>query len=199
MDSFLPEVFIIESLRFDDEEEGLFEGKILSQILNMHEKRCKYFYIRTKKELIKVLELFEKSKYRYLHLSCHGGAKSMATTLDSIKFDELGEIVRPHLENRRLFVSACKMVNDNLAKAIIPTSKCYSVIGPNKPVDFTDSAIFWSSLYHLMFTENSNAMKRTALLKNIRNISKLFKVDISYFAINQSNENGYEGTHFNGK
>src|SRR3989304_8337351 len=82
-------VFIIESLRFDDEENKRFEGKFLSQILHLGDKKTIYYYIRTKKELEEVLRLFKKSNYRYLHLSCHGNKSSIFTTLDRVSFSEL--------------------------------------------------------------------------------------------------------------
>lgn len=102
-----PEIFIIESLDFKDERAERFEGRIISQILALSGKRCEYCYIRTKRELKALLERFEASHYRYLHLSCHGSTDSMFTTLDSIKFSEFGLLVKPYLRKRRLFVSAC--------------------------------------------------------------------------------------------
>ena len=77
-------------------------------------------YIRTKRELKAILEQFLASKYRYLHLSCHGNRNSMGTTLDSIPFSELGPLIAPYLDRRRLFVSACSMTNDALARVIMP-------------------------------------------------------------------------------
>jgi hypothetical protein len=194
-EDYHPEVFIIESLRFEDEDAGRLEGKMLSHMLNLHKKRSKYYYIRTKKELGAVLRLFDESEYRYLHLSCHGDETGMATTLDDVEFDELGRMIRPYLENRRLFVSACEMVNDGLASAIIPKSGCLSVIGPNATIKFSDAAIFWSSLYHLMFSENKHGMKSDALKRNIDDISKLFNININYFAKSKSNKRGYTEKH----
>lgn len=74
-----PEVFIIESLEFEDESEDRFEGKMLSHALRLSGKEPIYFYIRTRRELDEVLDFFEDSSYRYLHLSCHGSANSMET------------------------------------------------------------------------------------------------------------------------
>ena len=68
-------VFVIESLEFDDEKENRFEGKFLSQILNMSGIESAYYYIRTRRELERILEIFEESEYRYLHFSCHGTSK----------------------------------------------------------------------------------------------------------------------------
>ena len=87
------------------------------------------------------------------------------------------------------------MVNDDLATAIIPPSGCYSVIGPTERIAFSDAAIFWSSFYHLMFSHNTEAMKRQGLLDHIQKISSLFKIAISYYSISSSKA-GYKAAHF---
>ena len=64
-------VFIIESLEFEQEDADKFEGKFLSQILNLLDVDYIYYYIRTKAELKEVLKKFGNSKFRYLHFSFH--------------------------------------------------------------------------------------------------------------------------------
>lgn len=142
-----PKVFIIESLDFEDETDGDFEGEILSRILHLSRIEHKYYYIRTEKELKKLLEEFYTLNYRYLHISCHGNKKSIGTTLDTIQFDRLAELLETNLHKKRLFLSACSAVNDDLATKIIKRTGCYSVIGSNKPINFDDAAIFWASFY----------------------------------------------------
>jgi hypothetical protein len=44
-----PNVFIIESLKFDDERDDTFEGRLLSEILHLGGKTSEYFYIRTRR------------------------------------------------------------------------------------------------------------------------------------------------------
>lgn len=176
-----PNVFILESLKFSDEKQNLFEGKIISDILALNGKQSMYYYIRTKRELDEIATVFAKSKYRYLHLSCHGSSRTMATTLDKISFAELAQTLRPVLHDRRLFISACEMVNKSLAKAIMPDSGCYSIIGPTKAVAFSDAAILWASFYHLMFNRNFDAMKREEIMRCCGLISNLFGVPLNYF------------------
>lgn len=186
-----PDVFVIESLDPDDEGNGRFEGAIISRILGLHGKVCKYRYVRTRKKFESAVKQFAKSRYRYLHISCHADTEGMCTTdQEGIDFDELAEILNPHLAGRRLFLSACEMVHMDLAKAIIPESGCFSVIGPNERVRFTDAAILWSALYHLMFSHNSDAMKRAELLAFLRRTSKLFRVNMSYFSKSASSRYG---------
>lgn len=188
----LPQVFIIESLDPDDEGNGRFEGAIISRMLELHGKIPKYRYVRTRKDFKSAISQFGKSGYRYLHISCHADKESMCTTnQDEINFDELATILRPHLRNKRLFLSACEMVNGDLAGAIIPSSECYSIIGPNENIRFTDAAALWASLYHLMFTHRHNRMKHAELLRVLRETSKLFKVEMSYFSKSKSRPKGY--------
>ena len=41
-----PDVFIVQSLRFDDEEGQHSEGSFISHILRLAERRVQYYYIR---------------------------------------------------------------------------------------------------------------------------------------------------------
>ena len=176
-----PELFIIESLELNDEKKGYFEGKILSDMLNLSEKKCIYYYIRTRTELIEILDEFYMTDYRYLHLSCHASRRKMATTFDSISFSDLGELLRDIGEDRRIFLSACSMSNKSLADAVIPQSRCYSILGPSTPVHFDDAAVFWTSFYHLMFKYNSRAMARRMILKNAEKVARMLGIRLNYF------------------
>ena len=155
-----PEVFIVESLTFDNEEAGSFDGRILEEMLRLGGKKPRYYYVRTKREFEAVLVRFKRSRYRYLHLSCHGSSKSLEMTLDSVDFPELATLLNPYLEGRRLFISACDAVNDRLARAVMPTSGCLSIIGHPKEVHFAEAATMWASFYHLAFRANRRGMKR---------------------------------------
>ena len=82
-------LFIIESLRFSDEEDSFFEGKLLTDILRMSRQiEVEYLYIRTRKELKIALKRFHNSNKRYLHISCHGNPDELGLTLDDVPFAE---------------------------------------------------------------------------------------------------------------
>mgnify|MGYP000850242188 CR=1 FL=1 len=189
-----PEVFIIESLEHVDETNDRYEGKLLSHILKMNGKQCIYHYIRTEGEFKEAVKLFNQCNYRYLHLSCHGNQQAMKTTQDVIFFDDLGEILQPYINNKRLFVSACDMVNENLAQIIIPKSGCYSIIGPAAEISFSSAAIFWASFYHLMFKYDFDEMVRKTLLKYCQHLAKLFMISINYYSISRTNSKRYKLT-----
>jgi len=177
-----PNVFIIESLEFEDEEKDLYEGKVLSKILNLNGIDSQYYYIRTKQELDEIIQKFDESDYRYLHISCHGSPNSLETTLDSVSFNELNEMLASCLDKKRVFISACEMVNESLAEALISETGCYSVIGPSEPVLFSDATIFLASFYHLMFGENEKSMKRGEIKTVLEKTTDLFDVKVNYFS-----------------
>jgi len=185
------EVFIIESLEFADEEKDRLEGKFLSHILRLRGKRPKYYYIRTKKELEEVLKLFKQSAYRYLHLSCHGDPTSISTTLDCISFRELGQLAKPYLRKKRLFISACSAVNIDLTKNIIPPSGCLSTIGPVTDIGFPDAAIIYASFYHLVFKRRASKMTRKDVASVLQKVADTFEISFNYFSI--SKKHGFKG------
>lgn len=188
----VPEVFIIETLDPDDEGNGRFEGSIISQTLRLQGKNCRYKYVRTQKEFEKAVRQFGSSSYRYLHLSCHADRKGMITTnQDEISFDALAVILRPHLAKRRLFLSACEMAQPQLAKKIMHQSGCFSMIGPNKEVNFCDAAVFWAALYHLLFSENFNEMKQAQISPLLERTSSLFQLPIKYYTRSRTEDSGY--------
>jgi hypothetical protein len=151
-------------------------------VLRLHDKKPIYRYVRTRDQFIEAVAEFRKSKYRYLHISAHADEEGMCTTnQEEIDYDELADILTPALKGKRLFLSACSMVHEDMAKAIIPKTACYSVIGPKEPVAFTAAAVFWPAIYHLMFTTRDDAMKRGALREHLTKTASLFDIDIRYF------------------
>lgn len=189
-----PDVFIIESLDFQDEVKQRFEGKFLSEILRFDGKNPIYYYIRTRREFEAVLLKFQKSNYRYLHISCHGNTGSLFTTLDALPFSELSTIINEVVEKKRVFISACSAVNDHLARIIIPKSRCYSIVGPLTDVYFGHAAIVWASFYHLMFEASNKRMKRHQLLKTLNALVELFGVPLNYYSISNHSKAGYKLT-----
>ncbi len=176
-----PDVFIIESLHPEDEGNGRFEGHIISHILRLHGKKPIYKYVRTSEDFKAGLHEFEDSNYRYLHISAHGNKKGMCTTNDdNIDYGGLAGLLKSSLKKKRLFLSACSMVNKDMAESIIPRTKCLSVVGPIGEIEFSVAAVLWPAIYHLMFDNNDSLMKNKELKKNLKKVASLFKADIGY-------------------
>lgn len=187
-----PDVFIIESLDPNDEGNGRFEGVFLSHVLRLHGKAPRYRYVRTSEEFKEAVREFGESKYRYLHLSCHGDPEGLITTnLEEIDFDELAGLLKPHMLGRRLFVSACEMVHKDLAKAVIPASGCTSVVGPTEKIAFTDSAVVWAAIYHLAFKQDAKRITRDDLQSKIKAACKLLEVSFAFYAKSNTLDRGY--------
>jgi hypothetical protein len=177
-----PDVFIIESLDPDDEGNGRFEGSIISNMLRLHGKEPKYRYVRTREEFEDAVDEFGRSRYRYLHISAHGDPEGMCTTnQEPIDYDELAHLLKPHFKNKRLFLSACSMVHQEMAAYLIPKTECFSVIGPIDDIEFHKAAIFWASLYHLLFFKDSEKINRARLKDTLSKTADLFEVNMKFF------------------
>ena len=192
MKKTIPDVYIIESLDPDDEGNGRFEGSIISHVLRLHGKNPVYTYVRTRHCFEKAIIKFRKSGYRYLHISAHGDREGMCTTnQDEIDYDELAEMLSPALENRRLFLSACSMIHEEMAAEIIPTTSCVSIVGPRDDVEFTSAAVFWPAIYHLMFKKDGAMMRHQVLKETLKGVSSLFSVDVGYYSRSKKLKRGY--------
>ena len=168
------DVFIIESLDPDDEGNGRFEGGSISHILRLHGKDPKYRYVRTRKQFKQALKAFANSQYRYLHISAHADEEGMCTTnLDEIHYSELAELLNPCMAEKRLFLSACAMVHEKMASAIIPSTNCVSIVGPRETVRFSEAAVIWPAIYHLLFSANDGAMSHEMLKRSLTKVSAL--------------------------
>lgn len=180
-------LFIVESLTFEDEKRGYFEGEVISKILNFAQIEHSYFYIRTRDELIEIVEMFRKSNFRYLHISCHGNSKAIYTTLDEILISDLVNILEKSLDDKRLFLSACSATNDKLANKIFEVTNCISIIGPNKNIYMEDAVIFWSSFYQLMFKQNSLSMNQQRLKTTLTKLVDIHNVLVKFYTSSSSN------------
>jgi len=177
-------LFIIESLRFEDEEKLFFEGRVLTDILRMSRQiEVEYLYIRTQKELAVALQRFHDSSKRYLHISCHGSPDALGLTLEDVPFGDFADYLAPYMDkDQRLFFSACSVVNRNLANAVMQGSGCRSIIGPKEDISFGDAALMWASFYHLMFRDETRSkMTSKRIASALRRIHHTFRREFVYF------------------
>ncbi len=177
-----PHFFIIESLNLEDENEERFEGKFLYNYLKILKKNPKYYYIRSRRELIQASDIFRKIGYRYLYLSCHGKENAVCTTFDEISFEDFASIFSKKLEHRRLFVSGCSIGNLEFAKHLFKKNGgMYSLTAPKDVVLFTQTLPFWTSFYYLMESIDSRAMKAAAIYPSLQLCANMFDIDINHF------------------
>jgi hypothetical protein len=181
-------VFIIESNHFEDEETGIYEGKILTEILKLIGVKVKYYYIRSKDELRVLIKEFEESDFKYLHLSCHGDENGIELTLDNseVSFLELNDMFSYELPTRRLFLSCCSVLKGERIKQDLFDTKFLSITGPLEDIYFQDAAVFWSSFYHLMFNNNKKNMRSNELKGTVEKLSEVFSLDLASLILNKS-------------
>ncbi|MGB3898077.1 MAG: hypothetical protein WA973_05925 [Mesorhizobium sp.] len=188
----IPDIFIIESLGPDDEGNGRLEGPIIVHIAKLHGKRPTYHYVRNRKDFAKAIRAFTKSNYRYLHISAHADREGIATTnLEEISNAALAEMLGRNVAGRRIFFSACSIIHEEMARAIIPPTQLYSVIGPREDIGFAQAAVFWPAVYHLMFEHDTRAMTRANLVRNLNKVARMFDVEIGYFGRSASRKSGF--------
>lgn len=186
--SSVAEVFIVESNQLKDEQAGDREGFALAEILSLCGKKPQYRYIRTKRELFAILNQFSSSGYRYLHLACHGVSGGLALSLEDLSFRALARILAPHMRRRRLFVSACEGVCRELAFPLVKNAKCHSVVGPQRDILFSDSAVVWAAFYTLMFKIDDSSMRTIDIVETLKPLCRLFRVQFGVYFHEKSSE-----------
>ena len=180
-------VFIIETLKLEDEKNGNLDGQILKDILDLCDIPNEYYYIRTKQELEEIIIEFESSEFRYLHLSCHANESQIGFTFENLFFSEIEEIIGDYINNKRIFISACKASNFEFAQTLIPKTGCTSLIGSPDKIDFDKSSVFWSSFYHLMNEKDSNRMGQPEIKKVLQSLVDIHDIPINYYSFIRGN------------
>jgi len=189
----IAKVFILESLDFEDEEKGNYEGEIIYKILQMSSVDCEYYYFRTKQEFEYFIQKFKESNFRYLHLSCHASEEGLQTTLnDFIGVSELSMILENVLDKRRLFLSACSLTTDSFANLVFKNTDCYSIMGAPEDINMNDSAIFWASFYHLLFNREKNYIKHEEIKTILYKLRQPFEIPIRYYRKSYSVKQGWK-------
>lgn len=195
----IADVYIVESLRPNDEGNGRFEGIFLSHLLRLHGKNPQYRYVRTKGEFETAIRRFGESRYRYLHISAHGDPDGIRlTNQDDVDVEDLAEMLEPYMKGRRLFFSSCEVASERLAREVIPFTLCTSVVGPTERIDFHDSAVVWATIYHLVFSEDSQVITRANLLEKLKKACDLFEVEFAYYTKTKKNKRGFTGNLLRG-
>ena len=179
-----PEIFIIESLHVDDEIRERFEGKALRDSLKITGQRPAYYYVRNKEQLVEAVELFRHSGYRFLHLSLHGSASGIDTTLDRLTNQEFADILKGKLKNRRIFFSACEVGTGGLSLLLQGNNAgMYSIACPLDRLTFGTACAFWMAFYARVLSKNPLGMEVSELTPALTQLCKFFslRMEWSYF------------------
>lgn len=175
----IADVFIIESLRLADETNHRYEGRRLAELLRLSGKNPKYFYFQSVDEIPSLLKLFELSKYRYLHVSCHASSTQICTTNESIAYTNFVKLFNNQLKLKRVFFSACELGNELFNQMLIAQNNkgMHSIVAPSTEINFDHAAAIWGAFYVSVFSRNSNSMNGADIEKRIEILCSLFPVD----------------------
>lgn len=177
-------VYIIEFLRGDDYP----DGDNLHEILKLSLIKTEYKWVDTKEEFKTALQDFNKSKFRYLHISCHADERGLEINGDEITNVEFQQMTAKYLNDKRLFLSACKGANRQLASLIVSKNNAYSLVGIPINLDFDKSALFWPSFYHLINEVDTKKMKRLQIIDIIKKLVDLFNVPVNFYSRIRNNK-----------
>jgi hypothetical protein len=171
-------VFIIESVKSTE----FTDGENLHQILELCDIVSVYSWADTIEDLERHLADFKRSQFRYLHLSCHADNSGIFINEDKITNEDLANMLKGGLENKRVFMSACKGANRDLASRLISECRAYSLIGTPLDLPFTKSAVFWPSFYHVMNENDQGKMRRQDIKYSLKDCVDLFNIPINYYS-----------------
>ncbi|MCU5717559.1 hypothetical protein OCB69_20935 [Bacillus cereus] len=182
-------VFIIESNEMKEEDESKFEGKILMEMLKLIGINVQYKYIRTTKELKAMINKFQKSDYKYLHIACHGNEQEIGLTLeeDGVTFESLGKMFKGEMEKRRLFLSSCSVMKGNKIKQGLLGTNFISITGPNEDIYFSDAVVFWVAFYHSLFTKKTMIMNAD-MIAALETFSSTFDIKLCTLILNKKRD-----------
>jgi hypothetical protein len=171
-------IYIIEFLR----DKEFKDGENLDKILKLSKIPSEYKWANHKDHFQSLLKEFIKSNYRYLHLSCHGDRYGLEINDEVVTNFELQKYLKDGMLNKRIFMSACKGGNSDLAKRMICKCGALSLIGTPIDIDFHAVALFWPPFYYGMNLQDQRNMSRRDLKDNLKTCVDLFKVPINYYS-----------------
>lgn len=187
----IADVFIIESLGVKDERTNHFEGQRLADLLRLSGKNPKYFYFQSKDEIPLLLDLFELSKYRYLHVSCHASSRVVSTTKENLNYNDFVKIFNNKLNDKRVFFSACELGNKTFNEKLIAqnNNKLKSIVAPSTEIFFDHAAAIWGAFYISAFSRKKNSMSSIDIEKRVKSLCSLFPVEFYISRYNSKLDN----------
>ena len=189
----VPDVFILESLRREDELEDRAEGATLARLLRMAGKSPKYHYFEDERELPLLIHLFRQSQYRYLHFSSHGSPSEVHLQNDSLSYPRFSEYFKGHLQLRRVFFSCCSLGSELFSEVLAGNNKgMHSIVAPAEPVTFASAATMFQALYVSLFELEAQTMRHEEIRKRLVALRDLFSVKIHFSSYRAAPQNTWQ-------
>jgi len=169
------DVFIIESLRWKEEEKGRSEGRVLCETLRLCGKQPRYYCFRTNAELAEIAKIFRKSNYRFLHFASHGSPTHVELTMGSLEYHKFARFFRRTLNNRRAVFSSCQLGNEIFGTLFMGKNPgLYSVIAPCTEIIGEHSAGLWSAFYAVLLSQNAGEIKNDSIREKLGGLCQVF-------------------------
>ena len=188
------EVFIIESLGADDVNNNRCDGKILESQLKLLGSKPKYRYVLNLSDLRKALLEFDKSEYRFLHMSCHGSEDKvfLAADQNGETYEEFSRCFAGFTALSRITFSACRLGNYKLFDTFFGLNKgVQSLAAPIKDLPFQSASLYWAAFYTKLMDEcrsSNNHVHRDFIEYIVPRLSRALGVSMR-FAIYEPNNN----------
>lgn len=181
-----PQVFIIESLRDNQVNDSLRGSIVIKRILTMCKKEPISCYVRNVNGFKKALIKFRESKYRYLHIICHGSSRSLTFGNERVDFKDLKIILNPYLNRRRLFFASCQVFSAYMKKHIMEDSNCLSILGSNTSIPIPEAALLGANFYYKMF-KNEELISPQKIKLALDELYSLFDTKLKCYFRTKSN------------
>lgn len=196
-------VFVIESRKIKEEAKGKKQGLILTEIMALLGMKSEYRYIRTQKELGEMIRQYYKSNFRYLHFSMHGVSNKkdkpvskFSLSLDQVSYDTFCKSIIENNtgknEKRRLFISACNVLDDITTQFEYRNNSFISIVSPSAKIRTSIAPLVWATFYHDMFTIEKKSMANSDIRENLDRICDLFNVKFNGYFRKGNDSNQYE-------
>lgn len=188
------EVFIIESLGADDMNNNRCDGKILESQLKLIGANPIYRYALNLSDMRKALLEFDKSEYRFLHVSCHGDADKvlLAANPRGETYVDFSRCFEGVAALSRITFSACRLGNYKLFETFYEINRgVHSLAAPIKDLPFKFASLYWAVFYTKLMDEcrsSNNHVHRTFIEGVFPRLSKALGVPMRY-AIYEPNNN----------
>ena len=182
----IPRVFIIESLGAEDVNNHRCDGKILESQLQLLGEAPIYRYVLNLSDLRKALCEFEESRFRFLHISCHGGPTKvyLAANPCGESYIEFAKCFSSKAALSRVTFSACKLGNRSFFKEFYKWNKgVQSLAAPMNDLLFQSSSLYWATYYTKLIEEcrnSNNHIHRDFIERVVPQLSKMLNVSMRY-------------------
>lgn len=208
MSEFKPncKIYIIESQSDSDILIGRSEGKSLSSALELSNINCQYFQVINEDMLDKSFDLIiqdiNQLKLKgliipFIHFSAHGNEDGIGLSnndflhwevlrskIDKIN-SEVGKFNLPDLdklERSRLHLcfSVCNGFHASKIQGDYKENKYTLLIGPTKEVDWSDSLLAFTTLYHQIFHKGVKAVPAVRNMNLAAGLDNVFQLSPGY-------------------